>query len=121
LLGKTPLGESIRSIREHLRILANQEEERTWMNTGLAQFADILRNKDSLDVNSLSDYILSSLIKYVGANQGGLYVLQSDDGKDEHLQMVACYAYDRKKHLQMKINLGEGLVGQCVLERKPFI
>jgi PAS domain S-box-containing protein len=120
LLGKTPLGESIRSIREHLRILANQEEERTWMNTGLAQFADILRNKDSLDVNSLSDYILSSLIKYVGANQGGLYVLQSDDGKDEHLQMVACYAYDRKKHLQMKINLGEGLVGQCVLEKEAI-
>ena len=32
--------------------------------------------------------------------------------------MVACYAYERKKHLKRRVNPGDGLVGQCFLERE---
>jgi PAS domain S-box-containing protein len=113
------LGASLASIKNHLAKLSQEEHERNWLNVGLAKFADILRNKESLDLQRLSDDILSNLIKYVEANQGALFVLEGE-GDDAYLDMIACYAYDRKKYVSNKVNLGEGLVGQCVLERETI-
>ena len=109
------LGESLFSIKNHLARLSQEEKERSWVNVGLAKFGDILRNKDSLDMKNLADDILTNLVKYINANQGALFMLENDSSDGECLQMIACYAYDRKKHLDMRVGLGEGLVGNCVL------
>lgn len=111
------IGLSLLNMQKHLSKLSQEEHERTWTNVGLAKFSDILRNKQSLDLNSLSSDILSQLIKYMEANQGAIYVLENATKGNEYLEMVACYAYDRKKHLSKRIELGEGLTGQCVLEK----
>lgn len=112
----TELGASLTSIKDHLVKLSQEEHERNWLNVGLAKFSDILRNKESLDLQRLSDDILSNIIKYVDANQGALFILEGE-GNDAYLNMIACYAYDRKKYISNKVSIGEGLVGQCVLER----
>jgi hypothetical protein len=44
------LGASLTSIKNHLAKLSQEEHERNWLNVGLAKFADILRNKESLDL-----------------------------------------------------------------------
>lgn len=111
-----PLGSPLTSLQKHLKHLSLSEQERSWLNVGLAKFADILRNKQSLDLKALSDDIIANVVKYVGANQGAIFLLEDTAG-DEHLQMLACYAYERKKFLNKRINLGEGLAGQCVLEK----
>ncbi len=112
------LGESLFSIKNHLARLSQEEKERSWVNVGLAKFGDILRNKDSLDMKNLAEDILTNLVKYINANQGALFMLENDSSDGECLQMIACYAYDRKKHLDMRVGLGDGLVGQCVLEKE---
>ncbi len=56
----------------------------------------------------------------MGANQGGVFIYNDDDKGNEFYQMVAAYAYDRKKFLKRDIMVGEGLVGTSVLEKKTI-
>src|SRR4051812_43165114 len=117
-LAETQIGRSLRSIKNHLQKLASEENQRSWLNEGLAKFSDILRNKDSLDLQHLSTEILTNIVRYVEANQGGLFILKKEENNEAYLDMIACYAYDRKKFLTKKIYVGDGLIGQCVLEKE---
>ena len=110
------LAESLLSLRLQLKSYSIQEKERNWVTEGLAMFIDILRSKNE-DVAELTDNIIRNLVKYVGANQGGLYLVNDDNPKDRYIEMAACYAYDRKKYLNQRIEIGEGLTGQAVLEK----
>lgn len=120
-LNQNKLGKSLVSMRDHLTKIASEEKERNWTNTGLAKFVEILRNTQSLDFKSLSENILINLVKYIDANQGAIFVLEDEIPHDAHLRMIACYAYDRKKHLNKRIDLGDGLAGQCVLEKEQIL
>lgn len=111
------IGRSLSSIQLHLQKLDGEEKQRNWLNEGLAMFSDILRNKKSLDIQSLASEILRNLITYIQANQGGLFVLKKNEQGESFLELVSCYAYDRKKIITRRIEVGDGLVGQCVLEK----
>jgi len=118
-LAHTALGESLQSLKIHLDQVAKEESQRNWTNNGLASFSDILRNKQSLDFESLTNEILRQLVIYLEVNQGAIFIMEGDSPENTYLQMVACYAYNRKKHLNKRVEIGEGLVGQCVLEKQP--
>ncbi len=103
---------SLNAMRESLKQTTEDEKKRNWATEGLAKFGDILRgNNDGLEV--LADNIISGLIKYLGANQGGLFVVNDNDHNDVHLELIACYAWNKKKYLHMRVDEGEGLVGQA--------
>jgi PAS domain S-box-containing protein len=63
----------------------------------------------------LAGKIISHLVKYLEANQGGLFVVHGQKGQEE-IELTACYAYGRKKYLHKTLAVGEGLVGQAVQE-----
>lgn len=111
---KDVLGNSLLEMGKKLKVLSEEDKKRNWVTAGLAKFADILRA--SADVARLSDDIIVNLIKYLGVNQGGIFLVKEHDGANV-LEMVACYAYERKKHLHKIIQEGEGLLGQCLLEK----
>ncbi|MDW7693484.1 PAS domain-containing protein [Flammeovirgaceae bacterium SG7u.111] len=106
------------SMRDQLKKIAEEERERNWATEGLARFVDILRN-NTTNINELGDLIISHVVKYLGANQGGLFTISEDQVQEEDvvLEMVACYAYERKKHMNKKVGVGEGLLGQAYLEK----
>ncbi|MBT1701897.1 PAS domain-containing protein [Chryseosolibacter indicus] len=112
------LAASLESMRNRLKKISMDEEERNWVREGLAQFVEILRAKNN-NTNELADSIISNLVKYMNANQGALYIV-NDDTADIFIERVACYAYSRKKFQDQKIALGEGSIGQVVLEKETI-
>jgi len=109
------LAASLVSMRDQMKRIAQQENERKWITEGLAMFVEILRSNHNL--SELSDDIIRSLVKYLGANQGALFLTHDEEPKDIHLRLASCYAYDKKKYFDQRINPGEGLSGQAMLER----
>lgn len=107
---KDVLGNALIEMRNNLKNVADDDEKRNWATEGLAKFGDILRSNNS-DLEKLTDEVIRNLVKYLNANQGGLFVIDGDEG-DEYLELKACYAWDKKKYLEQKIHKGDGLVGQ---------
>ena len=106
-------------LKENLqKIEAAQQEEkkRQWASEGLAQSIKIMRDHE--EMQQLYDDLISFTVKYVEANQGGLFVLNEDNQEDRFLELVSAYAYDRKKFIKKRLNIGEGLLGQTYLEGK---
>ncbi len=111
------MGNALLQMRSNLKKNAEEDAKRNWATAGLAEIGEILRRTDqSSDV--LYDQIILFLVKYLKANQGGLFILEDSYPEDLHLRMVACYAYNRKKFIDQRIDLGQGLVGQCYLEKE---
>ncbi|MBT1700268.1 PAS domain-containing protein [Fulvivirgaceae bacterium PWU4] len=111
------LGNSLVQMREKLKNIAETDKKRNWTTEGLAMFSELIRKGG--DQKKLSDTLISELVKYTKSNQGGLFILNRDNENDPYLELIACYAYDRKKYLTKRIELGTGMLGQCFLEGQP--
>lgn len=118
------LGFSLMDMRDNLKQASLEEDkrkiedkQRAWASNGIAKFSDILRNNND-DINNLAYDVISQLVKYLEINQGGLFIIDDSDPEDVFVEMKACYAYDRRKHLEKKFELGVGLVGRCIQEKE---
>ncbi len=118
------LGKSLNVLKEKLiqsrdehEERAREDEIRNWINIGVAKFNDLLRQNNT-DINLLSYSIIENLTAYVGANIGGIFLVEGD--KEKHIELAASYAYDRRKFIQKRMEVNEGLLGACYLEKKPI-
>jgi GAF domain len=59
---------------------------------------------------------LKDLVAYLGGNQGAVYIIENEQDKDSYISCVAAFAYNRQKFLNKTFQMGEGLVGRCILE-----
>jgi len=111
---KDNINEMIRNLKD--TTLKNSEQD--WLKTNLAKFSRMLQGqKDLLTVGRL---ILSELAPVVSAQQGVFYTM--DAMKDEPvLKLLASYAYRERKSMANQFKMGEGLVGQCALEREKIL
>lgn len=111
ICGENIVDTALREIYEKFKSDADSERHRSWGNEGLAAMREIMGSHT--EIRNMSEELISRLIKYIGANQGGVFVLNPE----HELELLACYAFERKKYLNKTITPGEGLVGQCYLER----
>ncbi|HTF21510.1 MAG TPA: GAF domain-containing protein [Chryseolinea sp.] len=109
------LGEALHTMRNKLRENADDDRKRNWSTSGLAQIGEILRVNNA-SKTQLYDNIIKFVVKYTKSNQGGLFIFNDENESEKFLELVACYAFERKKYLNRRIAIGEGLVGQCYLE-----
>lgn len=111
------LGNALIEMRANLKKVAEEDKKRNWTTSGLAKFGDILRSFND-NFEKLADEIISNLAKYIGANQGALFIIETNNvaSEDEYMELAACYAWDKKKFLEKKIYKGEGLSGQAWIE-----
>ena len=113
--GESSLADALHTMRNKLRENAEDDRKRNWSTSGLAQVGEILRVNNA-SKTELYDNIIKFVVKYTKSTQGGLFIFNDDNESDKFLELVACYAFERKKYLNKRITLGEGLVGQCYLE-----
>ncbi len=74
------------------------------------------------DLATVSRMILAELAPLVSAQHGVFYALtELGDGGAPVLQFQAGYGYKERKHLANHFRLGEGLVGQCALEKERIL
>jgi PAS domain S-box-containing protein len=96
-----------------------EDKEQQWINEGVTKFNDILRNNYS-DVEEFSYMIISNLVNYINANQGGFFLLVDEKDEDRYFNMTACYAYERRKYPDKRIEWGDGLIGTCAKEKQTI-
>jgi len=123
---KDVLGNSLLEMRKSLKIAKEQEEIRkiedqkqNWATQGLAKFAEILRQNND-DMKEFAYHIISNLVKYINANQGGLFIINDDDKNDKFIELLACYAYERRKYLEKRVDIGVGLIGRSIKEQRSI-
>ncbi len=88
-----------------------------WMRKGRFEISEAERYS-SKDIEDLSFNIIRSIVNYIDALMGGIYLY---DKNNEEISLVAAYAYDKQKHFNANFKPGEGIVGACVLEKKKVI
>lgn len=95
------------------------EQKRAWANEGIALFGEILRMQTD-NLSTLSDEIIKTLVKYLNANQGGIFIYNDDDRSDIYLELISAFAFDRKKYISKRTEVGVGLIGACAQEKQTI-
>jgi HAMP domain-containing protein/CheY-like chemotaxis protein/signal transduction histidine kinase len=114
------LKDNINTMIDNLRLTTDRNTEQDWLKTNLARFTSMLQGQR--DLVRVGQMLLSELAPLVGAHQGVIYQ-SSDDQKDgsSFLRLLAAYADDGKHGHPATIKLGEGLVGQCAVEKRRIL
>ena len=94
------------------------EEKQNWVSKGIADISNIFQQEDG---ENIYGKLISEIVKYLGANQGGIYLLKEDAEEENYLELISCYAYDRQKFINKRFAIGQGLIGQCFLEKENII
>ncbi|GHN01175.1 hypothetical protein WSM22_26640 [Cytophagales bacterium WSM2-2] len=108
------LGSALLTMRDSLKSSAEADRKRTWATQGLAEMSMLLRNQVENNPEKLYNNILQFIVKYSGCNQGSLFLL-TESGED--LELVACYAWEKRKYVEKRIKVSDGLIGQCIIEK----
>jgi hypothetical protein len=111
---KDNINEMIRNLKD--TTLKNSEQD--WLKTNLAKFSRMLQGQK--DLLTVAQLILSELAPVVKAQHGVFYILKAA-GEPGKLALLASYGHERSGTVADEFYLGEGLVGQCALERQKIM
>ncbi|MFB2767941.1 HAMP domain-containing protein [Pelatocladus sp. BLCC-F211] len=112
------LKDNINQMIANLRETTQKNTEQDWLKTNLAKFTRMLQGQR--DLETVSKLILRELAPLVGAAHGVFYIMENTDN-NSYLKLLSSYAYRERKHLANRFHLGEGLVGQCALEKERIL
>lgn len=113
------LGKSGVLMLNNLKDLTENNNLRLWVNESLNELSEIMR-KNRQDLDIFSQNILSFIVKKVKANIAAMYVINETENSHPYMEMLNCYAYDKVKHLESRIYMGEGQIGRLWQERKSI-
>lgn len=118
-LNTETLAGALMKMRDKMKNAKESDQKHLWVTDGLAEFSKLVRNHQH-DLKLFANELTAFLVKYLGAQQGALFLLNDSD-EETYLQLEACYAFDRKKFIEKRVEPGNGLVGQAYLEKLPIV
>ncbi len=108
---KDVLSISLNKMIKSLRDTKRENYLQNIMKTGQNILNEKMRG--DLDVFSISKNVITYLSKFLDAKVGVFYLY-----KNKKLELINSYAFVNRKSIKNKFEIGEGLVGQCALEKK---
>jgi HAMP domain-containing protein/signal transduction histidine kinase/DNA-binding response OmpR family regulator len=112
------LSSTINEMIRNLRDTTQKNMEQDWLKTNLAKFSRMLQGQR--DLTNVGRMVLSELCPVVEAHQAEFYVLETDRDPPQ-LMLLAGYASDGRDTENKQIRLGQGIVGQCALEKQKIL
>ncbi|HEV7474969.1 MAG TPA: HAMP domain-containing protein [Pyrinomonadaceae bacterium] len=112
------LKDNINEMILNLKDTTQKNMEQDWLKTNLARFTRMLQGQR--DMTTVAQMVLSELAPLVDAQQGVFYVNESPNGQPV-MKLLGGYAYKKRKNLANEFHAGEGLVGQCTVERERIL
>ena len=109
------VGDIARAVNTLKDVYLKMEVQR-WIKAHLTSISTALQSASNF--TELSQKLLSSIASLLNTGQGVLYLY---DDEQKRLCLVGSYAYRERKNLNQTFALGEGLVGQCAVEKVPII
>jgi signal transduction histidine kinase/DNA-binding response OmpR family regulator/HAMP domain-containing protein len=110
------LKDTINEMIRNLKDTTQKNTEQDWLKTNLAKFSRMLQGQRNLE--AVGQMILGELAPVVGGQQAEFYVLGSEDQK---LRLVASFASGGQGAHGKQVDLGEGLIGQCAIEKRKLM
>src|SRR5207247_10695160 len=83
-----------------------------------AKFSRMLQGQR--DLSNVGRMVLSELCPVVAAQIADFYVLEGSE-EDHQLTLLASYASEGREGMGKRIGLGQGLVGQCAIEKQKIL
>jgi HAMP domain-containing protein/CheY-like chemotaxis protein len=114
------LKDTINQMIFNLKATTIRNQEQDWLKSNLAKFTQMLQGQKEL--NSVTKKILSELATVVTAQHGLFYILQEDENFDDSkLNLIASYAFTKRKNAITQYAMGEGLIGQVAIEKERML
>jgi signal transduction histidine kinase/HAMP domain-containing protein/ActR/RegA family two-component response regulator len=113
------LKDNINQMIANLRATTRRNEEQDWLNTNLARMSGMMQGQRDLD--AVASMIMSELTPLVNAQFGAFYLARWEAGV-KVLNLTASYGAELDGAVTAtKFRLGQSLVGQAAVERKPIL
>jgi HAMP domain-containing protein/CheY-like chemotaxis protein len=111
------LKDNINTMIDNLRLTTDRNTEQDWLKTNLAKFTNMLQGQR--DLTTVGRLLLSELTPLVNAHQGVIYQINNEEMQGLHL--LAAYADDGANGHPQSLRPGEGLIGQCALDKRRML
>jgi CheY-like chemotaxis protein/HAMP domain-containing protein/signal transduction histidine kinase len=111
------LKDNINTMIDNLRLTTDRNTEQDWLKTNLAKFTNMLQGQR--DLATVGRLLLSELTPLVNAHQGVIYQMENEETPG--LRLLAAYADDGANGHSSALRLGEGLIGQCAVDKRRLL
>jgi HAMP domain-containing protein/CheY-like chemotaxis protein len=111
------LKDNINTMINNLRLTTERNTEQDWLKTNLARFTGMLQGQR--DLGTVGRMLLSELAPLVNAQHGMIYQMESEGSGS--LVLLSAFAGDGEDGRLRRLELGEGLIGQCALEKRRML
>ena len=111
------LKDNINTMIGNLRLTTDRNTEQDWLKTNLARFTNMLQGQRNL--STVGRLLLTELTPLVNAQQGVIYQMEGDETLG--LRLLSAYADDIANGHPPALRVGEGLIGQCALDKRRML
>ena len=111
------LKDNINTMIDNLRLTTERNTEQDWLKTNLARLTNMLQGQR--DLTTVGRMLLTELAPLVNAQNGVIYLVETE--AKPHLKLLSTYADQPDDGHRERMEIGEGLIGQCAADSRRML